>query len=235
MSVKRQIKKISIKYKVGSLFLIATTLTALVAISLQFYFGKQESQEKVLSKLTMASTVIGEHVNEIALRASNNVRILNNISIVDGQKFSQNQVLEIFVEILRHNPLFYSIYYGKENEDFYQIIKLDSFANIRQSMNASEDERWVVVNIHGYGDKRTRMTHYFNEQLVLTRSMSEPSGYFPTQRPWYVMAKANEVNKTEPYLFQHLKVTGQTYSMMSKDAVIGIDIVLSSMASKIGV
>nr|WP_154138760.1 HD domain-containing phosphohydrolase [Vibrio metoecus] len=235
MSVKRQIKKISIKYKVGSLFLIATTLTALVAISLQFYFGKQESQEKVLSKLTMASTVIGEHVNEIALRASNNVRILNNISIVDGQKFSQNQVLEIFVEILRHNPLFYSIYYGKENEDFYQIIKLDSFANIRQSMNASEDERWVVVNIHGYGDKRTRMTHYFNEQLVLTRSMSEPSGYFPTQRPWYVMAKANEVNKTEPYLFQHLKVTGQTYSMMSKDAVIGIDIVLSSMASKLGV
>ncbi|HAS8344595.1 TPA: phosphohydrolase, partial [Vibrio vulnificus] len=59
----------------------------------------------------------------------------------------------------------------------------------------------------------------------------EPSRYFPTQRPWYGSALEDRVIKTEPYLFQHLKITGQTYSIRSAHSVIGIDIVLSSVAS----
>ncbi|MCU8204494.1 hypothetical protein M2H09_04235 [Vibrio vulnificus] len=42
----RQARKFSIRFTVGSMFLIATMMTALVAISLQYHFGKATSKSK---------------------------------------------------------------------------------------------------------------------------------------------------------------------------------------------
>lgn len=229
----RQARKISIRYTVGTLFLIATTLTALVAITLQFHFGKQASQEQLLSKLIMASAAISEYVNEMELSAASNTRLLKAISMADSDKFSQQEIRDLLVEVLRDNPLFYSIYYGKPNDEFYQIINLDSSPVVRQRLQAEDNERWVVINIDGSGAQRIRATQYLTDRLALSRIVTETSNYFPTQRPWYAAAQPNKVNKTHPYLFQHLKITGQTYSIKSRTAVIGIDIVLSSVASKL--
>ena len=140
----RQARKISIRYTVGTLFLIATTLTALVAITLQFHFGKQASQEQLLSKLIMASAAISEYVNEMELSAASNTRLLKAISMADSDKFSQQEIRDLLVEVLRDNPLFYSIYYGKPNDEFYQIINLDSSPVVRQRLQAEDNERWVL-------------------------------------------------------------------------------------------
>lgn len=72
----RQARKFSIRFTVGSMFLIATMMTALVAISLQYHFGKAMSQEQVMSKLTLASADVSDYVKEIELSASNSARIL---------------------------------------------------------------------------------------------------------------------------------------------------------------
>ncbi|MEZ8240792.1 hypothetical protein AB6C73_20215 [Vibrio splendidus] len=48
-------KKISLRFTVGGMFLLATFLTAVVAVSLQYYFSKKMATENTLSKLTMVS------------------------------------------------------------------------------------------------------------------------------------------------------------------------------------
>ncbi len=227
----RQARKFSIRFTVGSMFLIATMMTALVAISLQYHFGKAMSQEQVMSKLTLASADVSDYVKEIELSASNSARILKSVAMATENKFTQQEIQTLITEVLEDNPMFYSIYYGKENEDFYQIINLNSSPIVREKMSATENERWVVMDIRGEGIKRTRVTRYYDVNRAVTRTIREPSRYLPTERPWYDAAQADRITKTEPYLFQHLKITGQTYSIRSSHSVIGIDIVLSAVAS----
>ncbi|HAS8179111.1 HD domain-containing phosphohydrolase [Vibrio vulnificus] len=227
----RQARKFSIRVTVGSMFLIATMMTALVAISLQYHFGKAMSQEQVMSKLTLASGDVSDYVKDIELSASNSARILKSVAMATERKFTRQEIQSLITEVLTDNPMFYSIYYGKKNEDFFQVINLNSSPTIREKMLASEQEHWVVIDIRGVGEKRFRTTRYYDSEQNVTRITREPSRYFPTQRPWYGSALEDRVIKTEPYLFQHLKITGQTYSIRSAHSVIGIDIVLSSVAS----
>lgn len=229
----RESRKYSIKFTVGSLFLFATAITACVAISLQYYFGKQMSQDAVLAKLKMASSDVSEYLQQVEMNATSSVRILRGVSTTIDHKFSDHEVRDIFTQILDDNPLFYSLYFGLANENFFQVINLESSPIVRERIEASPDDRWVIIKIAGPEVNRIRTTDYYTSDFTLTKSITEESNYFPTQRPWYVGAKGNAVFKTDPYLFQHLKITGQTYSIESKKGAIGIDVVLSAVNEKI--
>lgn len=226
-------KKFSIRFTVGTMFTVATVLTAVVAISLQYYFGRQMAQEHALTKLTMASADISEYIQQVESNATSSAQILRSVSNATGDQFSESEIRDIFIQVLRDNPLFYSLYYANHQEDFYQIINLNSSPIVRERINANEKDRWVVIKIFGLGTQRIRTTEYYDSQLTRTRIEAERSNYFPTQRPWYHSAAADSVYKTEPYLFKHLKITGQTYSTRSDNSVIGVDIVLSAVSSKI--
>ncbi|MGC9491535.1 HD domain-containing phosphohydrolase, partial [Vibrio genomosp. F10] len=165
--------------------------------------------------------------------ASNVARLLKHISVVTEYQFSQREVKTIFTQTLLDNPMFYSIYWGSNNEDFYQIINLDSSPIVREKLNAAVNDRWVVIQVNGPKENRVRETHYYTENYTLTKKTTEESNFYPTQRPWYAQATKEHVLKTDPYLFQHLKITGQTYAVRTNHEVIGIDIVLSSVSSLI--
>ncbi|ELH4809079.1 phosphohydrolase, partial [Vibrio vulnificus] len=158
----RQARKFSIRVTVGSMFLIATMMTALVAISLQYHFGKAMSQEQVMSKLTLASGDVSDYVKDIELSASNSARILKSVAMATERKFTRQEIQSLITEVLTDNPMFYSIYYGKKNEDFFQVINLNSSPTIREKMLASEQEHWVVIDIRGVGEKRFRTTRYYD-------------------------------------------------------------------------
>ncbi len=225
-------RKFSIQFTVGTLFLFATAITASVAIGLQYYFGKQQAEAHVLSKLTNGSSQVSEYLQQVELNATSSVKILQGISTYTDHEFTEVETQKIFAQILKDNPLFYSLYFGRADEDFFQIINLDSSPIVRKKINASEKDRWVVIKIYGEGEQRVRTTRYLTESFGLTKNIIEPSNYFPSQRPWFVGAMEDDVYKTDPYLFQHLKITGQTYSIQSKYGAIGIDIVLSAVNEK---
>ncbi|TFH90633.1 HD domain-containing phosphohydrolase [Vibrio ouci] len=229
----RESRKYSIKFTVGSMFLFATAITACVAISLQYHFGKQMSQEAVLAKLKIASSDVSEYLQQVEMNATSSVRILRGVSTTIDHKFSDHEIRDIFTQILDDNPLFYSLYFGLNNDNFFQVINLESSPVVRDRIEASPDDRWVIIKITGPEAHRIRTTDYYTSDFTLTKSIKEESNYFPTQRPWYVGAKGNNVFKTDPYLFQHLKITGQTYSIESKKGAIGIDVVLSAVNEKI--
>ncbi|WP_070970056.1 HD domain-containing phosphohydrolase [Vibrio sonorensis] len=231
LSVKA--KKFSIRFTVGSLFLIATTVTAVIAIALQYYFAKQASEEQVVAKLTLSSADVSEHIQKIEVSASSSARILKAVSVATQHRFSANEIRGILTEVLADNPMFYSIYYGKANEDFYQVINLESSPIVREKITAGANDRWVIIEIFGDRENRQQVTSYLTKDFKLTKQKKQESNYYPTQRPWFGAATSSKVYKTDPYLFKHLKITGQTYSIKGKNAVLGVDIVLSSVNSKL--
>ncbi|MEZ8100946.1 HD domain-containing phosphohydrolase [Vibrio bivalvicida] len=228
----RQAKKFSIQFTVGTMFLCATLFTASVAIGLQYYFSKQMSEENVLAKLTSASSDIGSYLELVDKNATNSVQILKSVAESTTHTFAETEIRNIFTLILEDNPLFYSLYVGRDNDDFYQIINLESSSIVREKIEADLNDRWVIINISGSENQRIRTTNYLTKNFKLTKKITEVSNYFPTQRPWYLGPKHQQVFKTEPYLFQHLKITGQTYSIRTQSRVIGVDIVHSAMKEK---
>ncbi len=226
-------QKFSIRFTVGAMFIMATVMTSLLAIGLQYVFTKQMSQEHVLNKLAMATTDVSEYIQEVDLNAKSSARILSRLSNTIDHQWSEEEIKTLLVQVLEDNPLFYSIYIGSDNEYFYQIINLESSPIVRQRIEASPEDRWVVIRISGSKQNRVRETLYYTPEFTLTNARTESSNYFPTRRPWYASATIDTVYKTEPYLFKHLKITGQTYSIRGKKSVLGIDIVLSSISSKL--
>ena len=159
-----------------------------------------------------------------------------------SDQISREESRDILTEAIKGNPLFYSIYIGSSNDNFFQIINLESFPQVRAKIGAQESDSWGVIDIINGEKGRIRQTRYYDLDFNLRDSKAEKSNYFPTTRPWYVSANTETVEKTQPYLFQHLQITGQTYSLAFESKatsdtqhVIGIDIVLSSLASKLSV
>ncbi|WP_372384136.1 HD domain-containing phosphohydrolase [Vibrio sp. BS-M-Sm-2] len=234
------LKKISLRFTVGTMFILATVLTAVVAVSLQYYFSKKMATENTLSKLTMVSHDLSDYIGAIDSDAANTARLLASVKRSINNKISKEESRSILSEAIKDNPLFYSIYIGSSDENFFQIINLESAPVVREKIGAQQTDRWVVVEIQNIGQERVRTTKYFDQEFSLRSSTTEQSNYFPTTRPWYVSANIQSVEKTQPYLFQHLQITGQTYSLAFESKiesdiqhVIGIDIVLSSLANKL--
>ncbi|MFS1895084.1 HD domain-containing phosphohydrolase [Vibrio lentus] len=232
--------KISLRFTVGGMFLLATVLTAIVAVSLQYYFSKKMATEHTLSKLTMVSQDLSDYIGNVDSDAMNTARLLSSVHRSISHQISREESRGILSEAIKDNPLFYSIYIGSSNERFFQIINLESSPFVRDKIGADSSDRWVVIDIHDREAGRIRTTKYYDLDFNLRESKTEPSNYFPTTRPWYVSANTETVEKTQPYLFQYLQITGQTYSLAFESKaggdtqhVIGIDIVLSSLASKL--
>ncbi|KJY83397.1 phosphohydrolase [Vibrio galatheae] len=228
----RLARKFSIQFTVGTMFLLATLFTATCAIGLQYYFGKKLSEENVLAKLTTASSDIGSYFELVDKNATKSVQLLQKVTNSSENSLSEREIRDIFTLILTDNPLFYSLYYGQDNDDFFQVINLESSPIVREKISAAESDRWVVIKISGDKRQRTRINEYYTADFTLSKKTSEISNYFPTQRPWYSVTQHQQIAKTEPYLFQHLKITGQTYSIRTNDGVIGVDIVHSAMKQK---
>ncbi|MEL7441035.1 MAG: transporter substrate-binding domain-containing protein, partial [Pseudomonadota bacterium] len=165
--------------------------------------------------------------------AMSSVQLLRSVAVSTDHIFAEQEIRDIFIQVLTDNPIFYSIYFGRDNDDFYQIINLASSPVVRERIGATSSDRWVVIKISGRPGERLRQNYYYNSEFKLNKLTSERSNYYPTRRPWFAKAPSDSVFKTEPYLFQHLKITGQTYSIRSVRGVIGVDIVLSSLEDKI--
>ncbi|MGF1749228.1 HD domain-containing phosphohydrolase [Vibrio cionasavignyae] len=232
--------KVSFRVTVVGMFVVATILTAIVAVSLQYYFSKKMATEQTLSNLTIVSQQLNEVIGKVDADATNTIQLLSKISRSISHHLSEQEVRAILSEAVKDNDLFYSIYVGSENDDFYQIINLESSPDVRKRLGAKASDRWVVITVRDIDSKRTRKTAYFDEAFNLRAETLVSSNYYPTTRPWYIEAKYDAVSKTDPYLFHHLQVTGQTYSLAfhskngnNSQKVIGIDIILSSLADQI--
>ncbi|WP_417511242.1 HD domain-containing phosphohydrolase [Methylophaga sp.] len=227
----RQPFRLTIRITVVMTFIIATVITAVAALSLQFYFMQQMATESATNRFNHLADNTSQLLNNVDKQAIETTRILASYpGLVNGNTVSPD-ARDIFSSLMLNRELLYAIYIGMANGDFFQVINLNSGQQIRQQLQAIDEDRWVVITIQGDGEARTRQFSYYNQDFQLRSVRKEPSNYTSTIRPWFTEAEQGNVNKTDPYLFHNLQAAGQTYSTKLNDgAVIGVDIALSSMS-----
>lgn len=215
------------------MFLLATILTATIAVSLQYYFSSQFAQERAINQYSTIAKEVSQQLNNLDTRATHTTEFLS--SLVNQMDRDATDWVNLFSKVLLANNEIYSIYIGRQDDNFYQLINLKSSNQVQNRINAKLEDRWVVITVIGEGNNRIKRTVFLNDQFKIRNIQTEVSNYYPTHRPWFKGASTTKVNKTEPYLFQNLKIPGQTFSMKVKTsaAVVGVDVLLSTLSDKL--
>lgn len=223
-------RRFTIRFTVISLFVFTTVLTAGVAIALQYHFSKEQVLKHALFEYRATAQTIAIDVNRLDDYFSNSTELLSRV----GQPLTEFETgtftRDMFVQLLRASPHFYSIYVGQSDGDFFQVINLEALRDLRARLGAAKDDRWAVARVTPA--TQTREIRFYTSDLIQTSVRVEASKYRANERPWFIGAADRELYKTQPYLFQVVPVSGQTYSKAidGTDAVVGIDVVLGSIA-----
>lgn len=225
-------KQFTIRFTVVSIVALATLVTAAIAIGLQYYFSAAMAREAALKSYRHTASATGTYLSQVDTQAINTAKLLahsNRLSHISELTPDTRQTL---AELMRSNALFYAIYAGFGNGDFFELVNLEASPVIRGQLRAAPTDRWVVISVTGTAPQRERHYRYFNDAFTLRHERIEASDYDSSLRPWYLNARDHAVHKSEPYLFQHLQAPGQTYSIKIPDTqtVLAVDIALSSLS-----
>ncbi|WP_438970267.1 HD domain-containing phosphohydrolase [Methylophaga sp.] len=225
--------RISIRATVIGFFLFATLVTASVAISLQYFFSTSMATDATLAVYKRTADSTSDYLTTVDSRSASATKILSQFTRFESGSNISLDSRQLFAEAMQRNPSFYSIYIGFDNGDLYQLINLDAAPNVRGQLQAEAEDRWVMTRVTGKGTQRMRRFEFFDAEFNSRKVRTHKTDYDPRKRPWFVDATTDSVNKTAPYLFQHLQEPGETYSTRIKanNAVLAVDITLASLSS----
>ena len=222
--------KFSIRVTVVGMFVLATLLTAAVAIGLQYFFSRNLAVESTLAAYRQAAAATRDHLHSMDSAAAQAAALLADYPGLVAGDWVGASARQVFAGTLARNPAFYAIYIGFDSGDFYELVNLDTSLAVRNQLRAEPRDRWVVIEVRGQGSERRRWFHYHDGDFTLRASRSEATDYEADQRPWFTVAAEGEVARTGPYQFQHLQAPGQTYSTRIPGGVLAVDIALSSIS-----
>jgi len=222
----------SIQLTVVIAFILATALTAALAIGLQYYFGQSMAREVASDLYSSASASIAGELRSIGRVNANVIDLLaDNPLLTDNSNESAH--IEIFTEVLLKNPLYYGIYLGGSDGSFFEVINLDTSDIARKSLHAHALDRWLVITLRQGEQGQERLYRYLDEQLAVRLTRTEPTDYDVRSRPWYTSAISTDgVQFTEPYIFAQLGAPGRTFSKRLKDSgtVVAIDMTMATIS-----
>lgn len=228
-------KQFSFRATIVVMCTLIAALTALVAISLHYYFAKQmaisasqDFAKQLASQIELSISTLDDAATSTTSLLANYTDFLNGDGIdekIDG----------IFKDILVENNDFYALFYGLSNGDFYQFVNLETHPIVRSRFNAAHEDRFVKIYIYDQDGARVKKTDFLDEHLNIRHSLVEPAEYDSTNRMWYQNASDHSVYESKPYLFQHLGLTGKSYSrfVSGTQHVVAVDIALKSISSQL--
>lgn len=225
--------RFTIRFTVVSIFVIATLITATIAVGLQYYFSRVVATKVAVAEYGALADSSNRFLKMVDSQAERTVKVLASYPELGGSRDLNEEKRGVFAQIMRNNPLFSAVYLGFEDGSFFELINLESDESVRNALKAVPEDRWVVIRVDGLGAERQRTFEYYDDSFTLRVERHEPSDFVVHQRPWYVQARSGVVNKTAPYMFHALQEPGQTYSTMvqGSSTVVAVDIALSSLSS----
>ena len=222
----------SIRTTVVTVFVVATALTAALAIGLQYYFGQSIAKQSAEDLYTLTASSIAAKLHSIGQVNNNVIDLLaDNPSLPYSDR--RDDHLESFIRVLEKNPLYYGIYLGRSDGSFFKVINLDAHKQARTKLRALPADRWLVETLSDGASGQERRYQYLDKNLKPRLSRSEPANHEVNTHPWYADATAsNTIQRSDPYLFAELGVPGRTLSkrVTGTDTVVAIDITLSSIS-----
>ncbi|MCG9754325.1 transporter substrate-binding domain-containing protein [Shewanella insulae] len=224
-------KRLTIRFTVVGIFIIATLFTASVAIGLQYYFSQRLATEASLKLYNQSADSTGSYLNQLDNQAINTTKLVANFEGLYTPMGLSQEAKQVFSQAMRSARFIYAIYLGSPDGDLFELVNLDAHPIVRSQLKASLEDRWVIISIQGKGQERIRAFHYLDADFKQRASRMEPTDYDASIRPWFIDARPDKVFKTEPYLFQNLQAPGITYSIRlpNSDAVLAVDVALSSL------
>jgi len=222
----------TIRMTVVTVFVVATALTAAVAIGLQYYFSQSMARDNAAELYTATAGGITSELSGIGRVNANVIALLSqNPALPDPEREAAQ--IKVFAEVLQINPLYYGIYLGRGDGSFLEVVNLNNSEQARRKMLAMPSDRWLVITMQDGPRGRERHYEYLDQNLRLRASRSEPSDFDTATRHWYTAAMATADTVTSsPYLFAHLGVPGRTVSraIAGSDTVVAIDMTLGSIS-----
>lgn len=225
--------RISIHVTVVLIFAIATVLTAMLALGLQYYFGHSLARDAARDLYANTAKAAARQLISVSQQTTNAVDILVEYPQFSNSALSADQ-LQIFAKFMQQNPLFYGIYLGFDDGSFRELIHLRGAQYARKTLGASAQDRWVVVTVDKQLGMPTRRYQYLNENMEVRATRSEPTDFDVRVRPWYATAVMSlEAQTTDIYQFSQLGAFGQTVSkrIPQTRTVIGIDMTLWGLSN----
>ena len=210
---------------------LVTLITAAVALGLHYYFSRALVLDSVTARYQQTAATARDYLSNLDSNALQTTRVLAQYpQLVEGQ-WVNRATPALFAEVMRNNPVLYAIYIGFSNGNLYELVNLNSSDAVRRQLKAAPADRWAAIIVTGSGEQRRRRFEFYDEQLQPTFAREEPSDYNASQRLWYTSAQHGSVNKTPPYLFQHLQAPGQSYSTQldGGQAVLAVDVAFSTL------
>ncbi len=222
----------SIRTTVVTVFVVATALTAALAIGLQFYFGQSMAKQSAADLYTLTASSIAAQLQSIRQVNNNVIDLLaDNPSLPYSDR--RDDHLNSFIRVLEKNPLYYGIYLGRGDGSFFRVINLNAHKQARTRLRALPTDRWLIETVSDGASGRARRYQYLDKDLKPRLSRSEPADDEANTRPWYADAMAsNTIQRSGPYLFAELGIPGLTLSkrISGTDTVVAIDMTLSSIS-----
>jgi HD-GYP domain-containing protein (c-di-GMP phosphodiesterase class II) len=222
----------TIRMTVVTVFILATAITAAVAIGLHYYFGQSLAKRAAENLYTLAAAGVATELQGLKRVNSNILELLadNADHTAPGR---ESELLARFTGILERNPLFYGVYLGRGDGSFYEVINLAANEAAREALGASPADRWVVVSDRDSGSGQRRSYSFLDANLGRTGSRTETSEFDVKSRQWYVDAMEGEgIQRTGVYRFAQSNLPGRTLSrrVTGTDSVVAIDMTLTRIS-----
>ncbi|MEP4484251.1 MAG: HD domain-containing phosphohydrolase [Halioglobus sp.] len=223
---------VSMRVTVIVVFLLMTTVTALVALGLQYYSGQRLANSSASKQYTIVSDGIADKWRHIGELNNNVIELLANNPTL-AQREQRDQQLAVASTIMLRNPLYYGIYIGQSDGSFLELINLDTSEIARKFYKATPTDKWLGVVIDSVNAPGQRRLRYMDKNFQIRVERTEDTDYNPATRPWYIEATTEDrTYVSDAYLFAQLGVPGRTISRRIKgtDAVIAIDMTLATVS-----
>lgn len=216
------------------MFVFCTVVTASTAILLQYHFAKKNELKHTLTRYETIANGVSSHLSNLQNSAENVTQSGAQLVSLIGIDAPEESIIIPLSKLIVREPSIHSIFVAKENDDFFQLINLTS-KEIRSRVQAEPGDKWLLVVHSGVKRERSKVSIYYDENFVSRHTSREFSSFVPTQRSWYENAVYDETYNTSPYLFNTLKVSGETFSIKvpGSDTVVGVDILLSSLEAQL--
>lgn len=215
-----------------TVFALVTLAVALIAISLQYYFGQQLAREVAEEEYLRASHSVVTQLASMEAQSANSLRLISELpSLTEPNLEVGNR--QYLRQLLLNNPFFYGVYIGKDDGYFYELINLETSQEARNGLKAHPSDRWVEIRVQRQQGERVRQFQYYDSDFNLRFERSESTDYDPRQRSWYQQAQSRQdLYQTPPYLFAQLQVPGMTLSIPLRDktSVLGVDLLLTTLS-----
>ena len=140
---KRTHRRISLRVVLGLMFVFCAFTTAGVAISLQYYFASQTELKHTLTRYQTIASGISDYFSNLQNVAENVARSGGQLVTLIGTDVPTENIALPLSKLLLRDPSLHSIFVAQSNNDFLQIIHLES-SDIRERVGASENDKWLV-------------------------------------------------------------------------------------------